>query len=76
MKLIGVPDISGHPTIWINADHLVSVQSILRTGERAIMLEVELKIDGMPLMRINLGPHDGRVAAETAFTEFLEQLQN
>lgn len=55
MHLIGVPDASGKPAIWINADHLVSVQPVVRTGERDVTLEAELKVDGMPLQRINLG---------------------
>lgn len=75
MQLIGVPDASGNPTIWINADHLVSVAPIVRTGERTIALEAELKVDGMPLLRINLGDHEDRVAANEAFRSFLAQLQ-
>lgn len=75
MQLIGVPDASGKPTIWINADHLVSVAPVMRTGERTILLEAELKVDGMPLLRINLGEHHDRAAADDAFGMFLAQLQ-
>jgi len=76
MQLIPVPDASGSPTMWINADHLVSVMPVTRTGERAVVLEVELKIDGMPLLRINLGEHDDRAAADVAFASFLVTLQS
>lgn len=75
MHLIGVPDASGKPTIWINADHLVSVQPVVRSGERDVTLEAELKVDGMPLQRISLGAHDDRTAAGAAFEAFLRRLQ-
>lgn len=76
MHLIGVPDASGKPAIWINADHLVSVQPVVRTGERDVTLEAELKVDGMPLQRINLGAHADRAAADVAFDAFLHKLQH
>lgn len=76
MHLIGVPDASGKPAIWINADHLVSVQSVVRTGEREVTLEAELKVDGMPLQRIGLGAYADRGAAEVAFDAFLQKLQH
>lgn len=76
MHLIGVPDASGKPALWINADHLVSVQPVVRTGERDVTLEAELKVDGMPLQRINLGAHADRAAADVAFDAFLHNLQN
>ena len=76
MRLLGVPDASGKPTIWINADHLVSVQSVIRTGAHAIELSAELKVDGMPLLRINLGELPERQAADAAFETFLSRLQS
>jgi hypothetical protein len=76
MRLIGVPDASGKPTIWINADHVVSVQPIMRTGERTITIEAELKVDGLPLLRINLGEHPDRTTADHAFQTFLATLQS
>lgn len=76
MQLIPVPDASGNPTMWINADHLVSVTPITRMGERRMALEAELKVDGMPLLRINLGEHEDRAAADAAFASFLTTLQS
>jgi hypothetical protein len=76
MHLIGVPDASGKPAIWINADHLVSVQPLVRTGERDVILEAELKVDGMPLQRINLGTYADRAAADLAFEAFLQKLEH
>ena len=76
MRLIGVPDASGKPTMWINADHLVSVAPVIRTGDREVTLEAELKVDGIPLQRIKLGAHPEREAAEAAFSSFLDRLQD
>lgn len=76
MRLLGVPDASGKPTIWINADHLVSVQPVARTGAHAVELAVELKVDGMPLLRINLGEYPDRDSADAAFDNFLTSLQS
>ena len=75
MKLLGVPDATGKPTIWINADHLVSVSSVLRGGASGVLLDAELKVDGMPLYRVPLGEHATREAAEERFRDFLNQLQ-
>lgn len=76
MRLLGVPDASGKPTIWINADHLVSVQPVARTGAHSVELAAELKVDGMPLLRINLGEHPDRDSADAAFEDFLTRLQS
>lgn len=75
MRLIAVPDATGKPGIWINADHLVSVQPVMRMGERDVVLEAELKVDGMPLQRIALGTHGDRDVAIAAFHDFLAKLQ-
>ena len=75
MQLIPIPDASGRPTIWVNAEHLVSVMPVFRTGDRDITADVEFKIEGMPLYRVRLGEFSERAAAEEAFTVFLEQLQ-
>ena len=74
MRLLPMPDVSGTPTLWINPDHLVSIQAVYRTAERGVELDVELKLDGMPLMRVRLGAHPDRTAGETAFQEFLAEL--
>ena len=75
MRLLPIPDASGRPTLWINADHLVSVQAVYRTGEREVALDVELKVDGMPLQRVRMSAHPGREDAELAFEEFMESLR-
>ena len=76
MKLIAIPDHTGEPAIWINADHLVSVMPVYRGGAAGIVVDAELKVDGMPLYRVGLGEHDGKEAAHAAFAAWLEQLQN
>ena len=75
MKLLAIPDASGKPLLWINADHLVSVSRIhLQTG-RDVRLVAEIKIDGMPLQRVELGTFGSIQASEVPWASFLELLQ-
>lgn len=75
MRLLAVPDASGRPLMWINADHLVSVMPLFRVGDGVVSLDVELKVDGLPLQRVRLGDHPSHDAAEAAFALFLQRLQ-
>jgi hypothetical protein len=74
MRLLPMPDSSGTPALWINPDHIVSVQAIYRTAERGVDVDVELKLDGMPLMRLRLGSETDRAAGEAVFQQFLDEL--
>lgn len=76
MRLLPLPDASGTPQLWINADHLVSVMLVVRGSEHGVNADVEVKVDGMPLHRIPLGEHADKAAAEVAFTEFRRVLEN
>lgn len=76
MRLLPIPDASGIPQLWINADHLVSVQLVTRGSEVGLVAEVEVKVDGMPLQRVPLGDFDGRGEAEEAFSRFRQVLEN
>ncbi|MET2012958.1 hypothetical protein ABXJ56_15550 [Microbacterium chocolatum] len=76
MRLLPILDSSGKPSLWINADHLVSVQAVYRGGAVGIALTVELKVDGMPLQRISLGEYRERAEAEAEFDRFLSDLQH
>ena len=75
MRLLPIPDAAGNPTMWINADHLVSVQPVYRNSGNGVVADAELKIDGLPLQRVPLGEYLERVDAEAAFAVFLERLQ-
>ena len=75
MRLLPIPDDSGNPQLWINVDHLVSVQAQYRTTVEGVMLAVEVKVDGMPLQKVNVGEYRSRQAAETAFMAFLDTIQ-
>ncbi|SDH31658.1 hypothetical protein [Microbacterium sp. 77mftsu3.1] len=75
MRLLPIPDADGNPTMWINADHLVSVQALTHGGEKGIVLTVELKVDGMPLHRVRLGEYLEKADADAAFARFLDTLQ-
>ena len=76
MRLLPLPDASGTPQLWINADHLVSVMLVTRGSEHGVKADVEVKADGMPLHRIPLGEHPDRAAADSAFAEFRRLLEN
>lgn len=76
MKLIPIPDVNGTPQIWINVDHLVSVMPIYRGGAAGTVVDAELKVDGMPLYRVNLGEHYDKAAASAAFEGWLLRLQD
>ena len=75
MKLIPIPDVDGSPQIWINVDHLVSVMPVYRVSANGVLIDAELKVDGMPLYRVKLGEQADRAAAERAFAHWLDQLQ-
>ena len=76
MQLLPIPDASGSPIFWINADHLVSVSRLhIQTG-RDVRLVAELKIEGMPLHRVELGTFDTIASADSSWTAFLERLQS
>lgn len=75
MRLLAVPDASGKPSFWINADHLVSVHRVERRIEHGSTLEAELKVDGMPLQRVLLGDFNDIAALDQAWGQFLTTLQ-
>ena len=76
MRLLPIPDASGTPQLWINADHLVSVMLVTRGSEHGVKADVEVKVDGMPLQRVPLGDHPDKAAAEAAFAQFRKELEN
>lgn len=75
MKLIELADANGKPTLWINADHIASVMAQYTSDGREETLNVELKVDGMPLHRWTLGRYPSREDAELAFAQFIDRLQ-
>jgi hypothetical protein len=75
MKLLAIPDATGKPLLWINAEHLVSVSRLHFNTGRDLELRAELKIDGMPLQRINLGVFATPELADVAWAEFLARLE-
>lgn len=76
MQLLELPDPTGKaPSMWINADHVVSVMPLIRNMGNGFEAQVEVKLEGMPLHRVMLGVHESKDVAEEAFKEFLERLQ-
>lgn len=76
MRLLPLPDASGTPQLWINADHLVSVMLVTRGSEHGVKADVEVKVDGMPLHRIPLGEYVDVASADVAFTEFRRVIED
>ena len=75
MKLLPITDATGKPLFWINADHLVSVQRLdFETGE-SVQLRAELKVEGMPLQRVELGTFPTSDSADLAWSDFLGRLE-
>lgn len=75
MQLLHIPQAHGAPDTWINADHLVSVSRLQRQGPEGHELTAELKIEGMPLLRVPVGVYLELVDADAAWTKFLDELQ-
>lgn len=76
MKLIELADPTGkHPSMWVNADHVVSVMPVHTNNGTVISAIAEVKLEGMPLHRVGLGEHASVAEAEVAFRAFLDHLQ-
>lgn len=75
IHLIPVPDEHGTPQFWVNATHIVSVTPVYRGGAAGVVVDAELKIEGLPLQRVRLGEQFDNAAAESAFHRWLSILQ-
>ena len=75
IHLIPVPDANGVPQLWVNATHLVSVMPVYKGGATGVVVEAELKMEGIPLQRVRLGEHSDKATAEGAFRRWLDLLQ-
>ena len=76
MNLLPIPDASGSPLFWINAHHLISVSRLHIHSGRDVRLIAELKVEGMPLHRVELGTFDNGTSADPTWTAFLNRLQS
>lgn len=75
MRLLPIADAMGKTLFWINADYLVSVHRLdFETGE-SVQLRADLKLEGMPLQRVELGTFPERDSADLAWTDFLGRLE-
>lgn len=75
MKLLALPDASGKPLLWINAEHLVSVGRVHLHDGREVRLIAELKVDGMPLQRVELVTFASLEETDAPWAMFLDRLQ-
>lgn len=76
MRLLALPDMSGRPTFWVNADHVALVQRHDTRGPDGVHVVAEVKVDGMPLFKTPVGIFVELVDADAAWTSFLEQMQH
>lgn len=73
MKLVPVASQDGRPFLWVNPDHISSVSRLDFEAGDLIQLRAELKVEGMPLQRIDIGTFSSPRLADTAWQDFLAQ---
>lgn len=60
---------------WAHADHLVSLQSVYKNTFDGVLIEAEVAVDGVSLMRIPLGDYSTHLEAGLAYNHFVGRLQ-
>jgi hypothetical protein len=71
MKLLPIVFEDGRPQLWVNPSHVTAVSRLdFDTGEE-IQLRAELKVEGMPLQRVDLGTYASTSEADRAWAAFL-----
>jgi hypothetical protein len=71
MKLVPVPPANGRPVLWVNPDHLTSVGRLDFDTGNSVQLRAELKVEGMPLQRVDVGTFPTIEMADAAWASFL-----
>ncbi|WP_448812134.1 hypothetical protein [Agromyces bauzanensis] len=74
MKLVPVPGANGQPVLWVNPEHIASVSRLDYDTGNGVQLRADLKIEGIPLQRINLGDFASTADADVAWSAFLGEL--
>lgn len=64
--------------MWINRDHIVTAAPVISRTQNehgdVFVVAVELKLEGVPMMRAWLGEATGQAGAETIWQGFLDQV--
>lgn len=61
--------------MWVNVDHIVSVQRLEHTDGRCRTLIAELKLVGLPLERVPLGEFTEQAQIDARWVAFIDGLQ-
>lgn len=64
----------GSGELWVNPEHIVTLQPIRSDTGAAVVLDVEVKMVGMNLVRVRTGTYPSPEAADAAWDAFLAAL--
>lgn len=64
----------GSGELWVNPEHIVTLQPIRSDTGTTVVLQVEVKMAGMNLVRARLGTHTSATDADAAWVRFLTSL--
>lgn len=64
----------GSGELWVNPEHIVTLQPIRSLTGASVVLDVEVKMAGMNLVRVRAGVHSSEKDADAAWSTFLRRL--
>ncbi len=73
MRLVQLRSTDGE--LWINPEHVTSIvpQHFRLEGDR-VRLQAAIKLEGLPLMTLQLGEHPSEAAADAAWAQLVDEL--
>lgn len=75
MELIPLPGTDGRVTMWVRARNVAVIIRIdQRTGD-GVQVRADLKVEGMPLIRVNVADVADAAAADEAWASFLARFE-
>lgn len=75
MKLVPIPGLNGRPMLWVNPERIAAVTRLDYDTGKSVQLRAELKVEGMPLQRVDLGTFASVELADQAWVAFMNRLQ-
>lgn len=75
MELIPLSGADGSVMMWVNARHVAVIVRLDRSTGDGVQVRAELKLEGMPLIRVNVGDYASAADADAAWTRFLGQFE-
>lgn len=61
----------GSGELWVNPEHIVTLQPIRSDTGATTVLDVEVKMAGMNLVRVRAGTYESQDAADEGWSSFL-----